>query len=45
MAKKYNKVYKDIEIQEENIEWMGDKKEMDVDVVTTVSIDKEEPSA
>ena len=39
--KKYNKVYKDIEIQETNLGWMGDKDEMDLDVAVSVSLEAE----
>jgi hypothetical protein len=35
--KKYNTVYKDIEIKEVNIGWMGDKKKMGLDVAATMS--------
>jgi hypothetical protein len=43
--KKYNKVYKDIEIREENLSWMGEKNEMDLDVATRISVDDNVPSA
>jgi hypothetical protein len=43
--KKYNKVYKDIEIQEENLNWMDGKKEMDLDVAITITADDEEGSS
>ena len=42
--KKYNKVYKDIEIQETNLGWMGDKDEMDLDVAVSVSLEEEPKS-
>jgi hypothetical protein len=37
--KKYNKVYKDIEIQEANLGWMGDKEEMELDVKVSHSVE------
>ncbi len=43
--KRYNKVYRDIEIQEANLGWMGDKEEMDLDVAVSVILDGEPKSA
>ena len=42
--KRYNKVYKDIKIQESNMGWMGDKEEMDLDVAISISLEEEPES-
>ena len=42
--KRHNKVYKDIEIQESNLGWMGDKEEMDLDVAVSVSLEEDPKS-
>ena len=42
--KRYNKVYRDIEIHEGNLGWMGDKEEMDLDVAVSVILDGEPKS-
>jgi hypothetical protein len=42
--KKYNKVYKDIEIQETNLGWMGDKEEMELDVKVSHSVEHDSKS-
>jgi hypothetical protein len=39
--KRHNKVYKDIDIKESNLAWMGDNDEMDLDVAAPVILEEE----